>query len=168
MSKYYKINQYIKAETIRVLDGTGQQLGVMPTKEALAKAAELGLDLIEVAEGAVPPVVKMMELSKFKYQESKKDRAGASKGSQETKEIRLAPFMAENDLKTKVDKAKECLEAGDKVRLVVKFTGRQISKKEFGDKVMTSAINMLAEVGSVLEQPKMLGKLLIAQLKPKK
>lgn len=168
MSKYYKINQYIKAETIRVLDGSGQQVGVMSTKEALAKAAELGLDLIEVAETAVPPVVKMMELSKFKYQESKKDRAGASKGSQETKEIRLAPFMAENDLKTKVEKARECLEAGDKVRLVVKFTGRQISKKEFGDKVMTSAINMLAEVGTVLEQPKMLGKLLIAQLKPKK
>lgn len=168
MSKYYKINQYIKAESIRVIDGTGQQLGVMATKEALVKAAELGLDLIEVAENAVPPVVKMMELSKFKYQESKKDRAGASKGSQETKEIRLAPFMAENDLKTKTDKARECLEAGDKVRLVVKFTGRQMSKKEFGDRIITSAINLLAEVGTVVEQPKMLGKLLIAQLKPKK
>jgi len=168
LSKYYKTNHHIKAETIRVINDQGQQLGVMSLRDALQQAQDLGLDLIEVAENAKPPVVKMIEFSKFKYQESKKDRAGATKGSQDTKEIRLAPFMAENDLKTKTAKAKECLEAGDKVRLVVKFTGREIARKEFGEKIMASAIEMLSEVSSVLEPPKMLGKLLISQLKPKK
>jgi translation initiation factor IF-3 len=168
LGKYYKINHHIKAESIRVINDQGEQLGVMTLRDALQQAQDLGLDLIEVAENAKPPVVKMIEFSKFKYQESKKDRAGASKSSQSTKEIRMAPFMAENDLKTKVEKAKECLEAGDKVRLVVKFTGREIVRKEFGERIMASAIEMLSEVGTVLEKPKMLGKLLISQIKPKK
>lgn len=168
MGKFHRINQYIKAETVRVIDEKGGQVGVMPREEALSRARELGVDLVEVAESAKPPVVKLIEFSKFKYQESKKDRAGQTKGSQETKEILLYPFMAENDLKVKLNRVKEILADGDKIKLVVKFKGRQVTKREFGDKIMAKALEGLANEATVEQEPKMLGKLIIAYIKPKK
>ncbi|MEK7524924.1 MAG: translation initiation factor IF-3 [Patescibacteria group bacterium] len=167
MGKFHRINQYIKAETVRAIGPDGAQLGVMSLPEALAKAKELGVDVVEVAETAKPPVVKLIEFSKFKYQESKKERAGQA-GAQETKQIILKPFMAENDLQIKLNRVKEILSDGDKVRLVVKFKGREITKKEFGDKIMARALEILAPVATLEQEPKMLGKLIIAQLKPKK
>lgn len=140
----------------------------MSTKEALEKALAMGLDLVEITEKATPPIVKIIEFQKFRYQEDKKDKAGSSRGGQDTKEIRLKPFMAENDLGVKVRQAEKFLKAGDRVKLVVKFHGREITKKEFGEKIMNQAISGLAEVSSVAEAPKFLGKLLIAQVKPKK
>lgn len=167
MGKFHRINQYIKADTVRVIGEDGGQLGVMPLTEALQKARDLGVDVVEVAETAKPPVVKLIEFSKFKYQESKKERAGAA-SAQETKEIVLRPFMAENDLLIKLNRVKEFLKDGDKVRLVVKFKGREITKKEFGDKIMAKALENLAGVATVEQEPKMLGKLLMATVKPKK
>lgn len=168
MGKFYRINQYIKAETVRVIDEKGGQVGVMPLKEALNRAEELGVDLVEVAEQAKPPVVKLIEFSKFKYQESKKDRAGQAKGSQETKEILLYPFMAENDLQVKLNRVRQFLKDGDKARLVVKFKGREITKKEFGEQMMARALESLSGQATVEQPPKMLGKLIIAVVKPKK
>lgn len=139
----------------------------MTLKEALEKAKLLGIDVVEVAEKAIPPVVKLIEFSKFKYQENKKDRAGAA-SAQETKEIILHPFMAENDLQIKLNRVRDFLKDGDKVRLVVKFKGREITKKEFGERVMAKALEGLAEISSVEQEPKMLGKLMIATIKPKK
>jgi len=139
----------------------------MTLKEALEKAKVLGVDVVEVAEKANPPVVKLIEFSKFKYQENKKDRAGAA-SAQETKEIILHPFMAENDLFIKLNRVKEFLKNGDKVRLVVKFKGREITKKEFGEKIMAKALESLAEISSIEQEPKMLGKLMLATIKPKK
>ena len=138
----------------------------MPTGKALEHAQNLGLDLVEVTSAAKPPVVKIIDFQKFKYQEDKKEHSGHGK-SQDTKEIRFSPFMAENDLATRVNKAKKFLEGGDRVKLVVKFTGRQMTKKDFGDKIITAAINRLSDVSTVAEAPKLLGKLLIAQIKPK-
>jgi len=145
----------------------GAQLGVMPLKEALEKAKLLGIDVVEVAESANPPVVKLIEFSKFKYQENKKERAGTA-SAQETKEVRLTPFMAANDLQVKLTKARQFLKGGDKVRLVVKFTGREITKKEFGEKLMTNALEQLSPEANLEQPPKMLGKLLLATIKPKK
>ena len=167
MGKFHRINQYIKAESVRVIGPDNTQLGVMTLKEALDKARELGVDVVEVAETAKPPVVKLIEFSKFKYQESKKERAGAA-SAQETKQIDLRPFMAENDLQIKLNRIKEILSDGDKVRLVVKFKGREITKKEFGDKIMARSLEILAPVATVEQAPKQLGKLIIPQLKPKK
>ncbi len=167
MGKFHRINQYIKAETVRVIGEDGGQLGVMPTKEALERAHALGVDLVEVAEKANPPVVKLIEFSKFKYQESKKEKAGTA-SAQDTKEVRLTPFMAENDLQVKLTKVRGYLKGGDKVRLVVKYTGREITKKEFGERLMASAIQQLASDATVEQQPKLLGKMLITILKPKK
>lgn len=168
MGKYYRINQNIRYPEVRVLDEDNKQIGIMSIKEALDKALALDLDLVEITEKSTPPIVKIIEFQKFKYQEEKKDKAGSSKGGQETKEIRLKPFMAENDLGVKVRQAEKFLKAGDRVKLVVKFQGRQITKKEFGEKIMNQAIAGLAEVSTVAEAPKFLGKLLIAQVKPKK
>lgn len=168
MGKYYRINQNIRYPEVRVIDQENKQLGIMSTKEALERAVALGLDLVEITEKATPPIVKIIEFQKFKYQEDKKDKAGSSRGGQDTKEIRLKPFMAENDLGVKVRQAEKFLKAGDRVKLVVKFHGREITKKEFGEKIMNQAITGLAEVSTVAEAPKFLGKLLIAQVKPKK
>ena len=168
MGKYYRTNQNIRYPEVRVIDEEGKQLGIMTTKEALEKALELGLDLVEITEKATPPIVKIIDFQKFKYQEDKRDKAGTGKGGQETKEIRLKPFMQENDLGVKVRQAEKFLKAGDRVKLVVKFQGRQITKKEFGENVMKQAIAGLSEVSTVAEEPKFLGKLLIAQVKPKK
>ncbi len=168
MGKFHRINQYIKAETVRVIDEKGGQVGVMTLAEALTKARDLGLDLVEVAETAKPPVVKLIEFSKFKYQESKKDRAGVGKSNQDNKEIIIYPFMADNDLQVKLKRVKEFLLDGDKVKLVVKFKGREVTKKEFGEQIMARALETLKDEATVEQQPKLLGKLLIAQLKPKK
>ncbi len=167
MGKFHRINQYIKSETVRVIGQDSAQLGVMTLKEALEKAKVLGVDVVEVAEKASPPVVKLIEFSKFKYQENKKDRAGAA-SAQETKEIILHPFMAENDLFIKLNRVKEFLKNGDKVRLVVKFKGREITKKEFGEKIMAKALESLADISSIEQEPKMLGKLMLATIKPKR
>lgn len=168
MGKYYRINQNIRYPEVRVIDQENKQLGIMSTKEAIEKAVTLGLDLVEITEKATPPIVKIIEFQKFRYQEDKKDKAGSGGGGQNTKEIRLKPFMAENDLGVKVRQAEKFLKAGDRVKLVVKFHGREITKKEFGENIMNRAITGLAEVSTVAEAPKFLGKLLIAQVKPKK
>lgn len=168
MGKYYRINQNIRYPEVRVIDEEGKQLGVMPTKDALERASALGLDLVEVTDKAVPPIVKIIEFQKHKYQEDKKDRSGTSKGGQETKEIRLKPFMAENDMQVKVRQAEKFLKGGDRVKLVVKFQGREITKKEFGEKLIAQVIQNLSEVSTLVEAPKFMGKLLIAQVKPKK
>lgn len=138
----------------------------MSSTAALEQAQSMGMDLVEVTSAAKPPVVKIIDFQKFKYQEDKKEHAGHAR-TQDTKEIRFSPFMAENDLENRINKAKKFLAGGDRVKLVVKFTGRQITKKDFGDKIIATAIDRLSEVGSVAEAPKLLGKLLIAQIKPK-
>lgn len=168
MSKYYKINQNIRYPEVRVIDELGNQLGILPTKDALDRASALGLDLVEVTDKANPPIVKIIDFQKFRYQEDKKEKSGTSKGGQEIKGIRLKPFMADNDLMVKVRQAEKFLKAGDRVKLVVKFQGRQITKREIGEKVMASAIDHLSEVSTLVEAPKFMGKLLIAQVKPKK
>ena len=168
MNKYYKINQNIRYPEVRVIDEEGKQLGILPTPQALERAQGLGLDLVEVTDKTTPPIVKIIDFQKFRYQETKKDKSGTSKSGQDTKEIRLRPFMAENDMMVKVRQAEKFLKSGDRVKLVVKFQGRQITKKDFGEKIMATAIEKLAEVSTLVEEPKFLGKLLIAQVKPKK
>ena len=102
MNKFYRINQYIKSTEVRVIDASGKQIGVLPTRDALKLAQEDGLDLVEVASVAKPPVAKIIDFKKFQYIESKKAKAGQSRSTQDTKEVRFTPFMASNDLNTKL------------------------------------------------------------------
>lgn len=122
IKRFYRINERIFASTLRVLDNEGKQIGVLSKAEALDKAKSENLDLVEIAPQAKPPVAKIIDFNKFLYQEEKKKREEKKKAKvSETKEVRLGPFMSDNDLSVMVKRAKDFLLAGDKVRLVVFF-----------------------------------------------
>jgi len=149
-----------------VVDAKAEQLGIMTKEAALALAREKGLDLVLVSPGAKPPVAKLVNFSNFKYQQKKKQKGGGGTKSSELKELRLTPFIAENDLQTRIKKAKEFLGDGDRVKVNIKFVGRQITRKEFGDEVADKVVTGLTGFGIVDQQPKMQGKILSFTLKP--
>lgn len=165
----YRINERIQAPSVRVLDQDGKQIGVFSRREALQMAVNQGLDLVEIAPQAQPPVVKIIDFNKFLYQEAKKKQEEKRKAKvSETKEIRLGPFMSENDLAVMIKRGKEFLEEGDKIRLVVKFKGRQITHPEFGNNVLNKVITALADLSKVDREPHMEGKQMIALLSPER
>lgn len=169
MRRFYRINQYIQAKEVRVIDESGKQIGIFSKDEALFKARQKGLDLVEVAPNANPPVCKIIDFKKFKYLENKKQRAGKKKGvKQDTKEVRFTPFIAQNDFNIRIEKTKEFLKEGNKVRLTVKFVGRQITRKQFGYELLKKAIEQLKEFANVEGEPKWQGRLLTINLSPLK
>lgn len=152
-----------------MVDSAANQLGVMSKAEALKLATDQKLDLVLVGPNAKPPVVKLINFSNFKYQQQKKDQTSKKRAkSGEIKEIRLTPFIAPNDLQTRLKKAKEFLEEGDRVKINVKFVGRQITRKEFGHEVLEKVAAELATHGTIDQKPKMQGKLMIMTIKPLK
>lgn len=163
--KFYRTNERIFASELRVLDEIGKQVGILPKFEALNKARALGLDLVEIAPMAKPPVVKIIDFKKFLYQEEKKKREEKKKAKvSATKEIRLSPFISENDLQVMIRRAREFLQDGDKVRMVLKFRGRQIIHPEFGRAVMQKVIDALNDISKVDREPHFEGKQLIGLL----
>jgi translation initiation factor IF-3 len=167
--KIYRVNERIFATTLRVLDTEGKQIGVLSKFEALKIAKDQGLDLVEVAPGASPPVAKIIDFKKFLYQEEKKKREEKKRAkTSETKEVRLGPFMSENDLATMSRRAREFLLTGDKVRLVVVFSGRQITHPEFGHKVIDKVLSDLSDISKVERERHLEGKKLIILVSPEK
>ncbi|MCL5435275.1 MAG: translation initiation factor IF-3 [Patescibacteria group bacterium] len=167
--KFYRTNERIFASTLRVLDANGKQIGVLSKFEALTKARELELDLVEVAPKAVPPVAKIVDFKKFLYQEEKKKREEKRKAKvSETKEVRLGPFMSANDLGVMSKRARDFLEAGDKVRLVVTFAGRQIAHPEFGHQILDKVLKDLEDVSKVERDRHLEGKKLIILITPER
>ena len=165
--RFYRINERIFASTLRVLDPEGKQIGVLSRFEALKKAKELGVDLVEIAPMANPPVVKIIDFKKFLYQKSKKKNEEKKRSKiSETKEIRLGPFMNDHDLKTMVRRGTGFLENNDKVRLIVKFIGRQIAHPEFGQEILRKVIDALSGMSKLEREPHFEGKSLIAILSP--
>lgn len=165
----YRINHQIQAKEVRLLREDGTQVGVVVLAEALSQAKTEGVDLVEIAPNAVPPVVKLIDYKKFLYQIAKRERESkASQKKVELKEVRLTPFMAQNDFDNKVGRAKEWLEEGNKVRISIKFVGRQLSHKEFGTQVMTRAMQVLGEGASFDQEPKWVGKQFMATVSPVK
>ncbi len=139
----------------------------MSKSDALNLAKSKHLDLVLVAKKAKPPVAKIIDFNKFKYLEDKKTKSsGAKSKATDVKEIRFTPFMADNDFETRLDKARDFLNEGHPVKLVVKFVGRQITRKEFGKELMNKAIKKLSDIANVNQEPKWRGKLYMAQLKP--
>lgn len=144
-------------------------IGVMPTSEALSKAQDVEKDLILINENAKPPVAKLIDISKYKYQLQQKDAESRKKAkAQEIKEVRFTPFMGEGDFTSRLNKVIDFLKSGDKVRLSLQFRGRQITKKEFGYEMFARVIEKTQDIGSVELEPKMMGNKLIAQLLPSK
>lgn len=169
IKQFYYINQYIRADQLRVISENGTQLGVLSKAEALKQAQEKGVDLVLVAANANPPVAKIIDFSKFKFQQEKKEQSSKKKSIvQEVKELRLSPFIAQNDLRNRVDRAKRFLKEGDKVRLVVWFRGRQITKKQYGYDLLKRATEQLSDFAAVDLEPKLRGKNLELLLRPLK
>jgi translation initiation factor IF-3 len=167
--KFYRINERIFASLLRVLDAEGKQIGVLSRFDALQKAKELGVDLVEVAPMANPPVVRIIDFKKFLYQESKKKNEEKKRSKvSETKEIRLGPFMNDHDLETMIRRGTDFLKDNDKVRLIVKFMGRQIAHPEFGKETMQKVIDALKGLSKLEREPHFEGKQLIAILSPDK
>lgn len=167
--KFYAVNQFIKALEMRVVDETGKQIGVMTKSEALKIAGERGLDLVEIAPTAKPPVGKIIDFKKFKYLEAKKEREGkASSGKVEIKEIRFSPFIGQGDMNTRLERIKDILEDGDRVKIVVKFTGRQITKVEFGHDLIKKIMSVLVGIATADGIAKLQGKQLFLIINPTK
>lgn len=169
MKKYYKLNQYIVAPEVRVLGPEGENIGVLKTPEALFKAKQLGMDLVLVTENAKPPVARIIDFRKFRYNQQKKEQLGKQKGKkQDVKEIRFTPFIGKGDFDSRIKKIRSFLEDGDKVKLTVKFVGRQITRKDFGDRVMNDAFLAVEDIAKIEIEPKLQGKILGMVIKPKK
>ena len=155
--------------SVRVIDMEGQQLGVISLTDALAEAAKAGLDLVEVSPTAAPPVCRIMDYGKFRYQQSKKVQV--SKKSQtviQVKEIRLRPKTEEHDLEVKVKHVKKFLEQHNKVKISMMFRGREIAYTDIGRKIMEDIKNTLADGCVIDQQPKLEGRNMIMILSPKK
>jgi translation initiation factor IF-3 len=160
-----RINQNIRISPIRVVSEEGEQLGILPTEVALERAREAGLDLVEVAPNERPPVCRIMDYGKFKYEKNKKKGGGAT--HTKTKEIRLRPKTGDEDIRTKVKQAEKFLQHKDKVQVTVMFRGREMAHIEEGRKVMELVLAELAEFGKVEAPPQQNGKRMIAMLTPK-
>lgn len=165
---FYKINWQIRAESVRLLDEDSKQIGIFPIAEARAMAQEQGIDLVEIASSAKPPIVKLIEFDKFKYQQNKKRKkeARAQKGGM--KEIRCTPFIGEADLQVRVKRIKKFLTENNRVKVVIKFLGRQIVNKDFGYQAISKIAEQIKEFGEQEGTPKLMGKRLVAFFKPVK
>jgi translation initiation factor IF-3 len=157
----------IRIREVRVIDDEGQQLGVMPTAQALALAQEKGLDLVEVAPTAVPPVCRILDFGQYKYELQKREREAKKKQKSQTfKEIRLRVKIDVNDLRTKARRAAEFLDEGDRVKVTVQFRGREMTHANLGRDLLTRAADMLAEHGTIERQPLMEGRNLYIVMAP--
>lgn len=162
-----RINDQIRITPIRVIDQDGTQLGVIPTAEALKKAQDQSLDLVEVAPEAKPPVCRIMDFGKFKYDKSK--RTSKNKAHQtKLKEIRVRPKTGEHDINFKVKKAIGFLQHNDKVQVTVLFRGREMAHIEEGRKVMEGIIKQLSEFGKVENRPSQQSRKMICTISPNK
>lgn len=166
---FYRTNERIMANSLRVLDTEGKQIGLLSRQEALEKARELELDLVEIAPNAKPPVAKIIDFNKFLYQQAKKKQEEKRKTKvTETKEVRLGPFMQGHDLDVMTGRARGFLEDSDKVRLVVKFNGRQITRPEFGRQVLMKVVQSLSDISKIEKEPRLEGRQLVTILAPER
>ena len=162
----HRINERIRVPRVKLVSESGEMLGEMPTLQALGIARERGYDLVEVAAEARPPVCKLLDYGKYKYEQKKKQHKG-HQHEQKVKEVRLRPLTNAHDLETKLKKAKEFLEEGDKVLVTIFFRGREQAHKEHGRAMMDKIKKYLDEVGKVEHDLSMTGPRMQITLMPK-
>ena len=163
-----KVNKDIRSPKVRLITEEGDQLGIFTLPDALAKANEMGLDLVEIAPKAIPPVCKVIDYGKFRYQQTKREKIIRKSGAQtKLKEIKVKPNIDKNDLNTKIAKAKGFLQKGCKVKFNCMFRGREIVFADNGREVLSKVCNALEEVAQVESAPKMYGKVLTMMLAPR-
>ncbi len=153
-----RVNERIRVREIRVIDDTGQQLGIMPPPQALAIAKQKGLDLVEISPTAVPPVCRIMDFGKYQYQEQKRAReARRHQKVIEVKEIKFRPKVDEHDYQFKKKHIERFLEDGDKVKATIFFRGREMAHPEIGRRILERLVDELADVAVAESMPRMEG-----------
>ena len=160
-----RINDQIRLTPIRLIDAEGEQCGIVETTDALSKAEEDGLDLVEIAPHERPPVCRIMDYGKYKYDRKKKNTQHTH--ITKTKEIRLRPKTGQHDIDFKVRKAKDFLENKDKVQVSVIFRGREMAHIEEGRKVMDAVIEQLSEIGKIEQEPSRMGRRMTCLIVPR-
>ena len=163
-----QINEQIRDREVRVISEDGEQLGVMSAKEALKKAEEKNLDLVKIAPNAKPPVCKIMDYGKYRFEQAKREKE-AKKNQKiiEVKEVRLSLNIDTNDFNTKLRNAIKFLSDGNKVKVSVRFRGREMAHPELGATILQKFIDGCAEVGSVDKQPKLEGRSMVVVISSK-
>ena len=153
----YRINRQIRIAEVRLIDQNGEQVGIVPTTDAMRRAEEAGLDLVEVSPTARPPVCRILDFGKFKYAQKKKERGGSAKSHSTLKELRVRPAIDPHDLSYRLVQGRRFLEQGHKVQVVCIFRGRQMAHPEMGRQVMATVAQQLADISKVEAQPRMAG-----------
>ncbi|NWF75190.1 MAG: translation initiation factor IF-3 [Nitrospirae bacterium] len=152
MTKDIRVNEQIRAREVRLIDANGEQLGIMSVSEALKVAENRGLDLVEVAPGVVPPVCKILDFGKYRYQLSKRQ---TQKKPMSIKEIKIRPQITEYDLGLKVKSIRRFLDEGNKAKITMYFRGREIIRPELGMKVFAKLTEMLTGKFNIEQSPKL-------------
>uniref|UniRef100_A0A7C2AS84 Translation initiation factor IF-3 n=1 Tax=Thermomicrobium roseum TaxID=500 RepID=A0A7C2AS84_THERO len=162
-----RVNERIRVPEVRLIDETGQHLGIFRTEEALRLARERGLDLVEVQPNATPPVCRIMDYGKYRYEESRRERESRKRQKTiEVKEIRLRPRIDMHDLETKVRQIQQFLADGAKVKVTVLFRGREIVYQELGERVLQKVLELLGPRAMVEQAPHLEGRTLVMFLAP--
>ena len=168
ISKELNINEEIRDKEVRVIDSDGSQLGIMSSKDALNMAVSKNLDLVKIAPQATPPVCKIMDYGKYRFELAKKEKD--SRKNQKVvsiKEVRVSPTIDSHDFNTKVNHAKKFLTSGDKVKVTVRFRGREVKHSQLGEAILQRFADSIADVGNVDKQPKLEGKNMTMFVVPK-
>jgi len=164
-----RINRAIRADKVRVIDQDGRQVGILTVRDALAQAERAGLDLVEISPNAKPPVCKIIDYGKFKYQQTKKEKESKKAQHQiKVKEIKVKPNIDQHDLQTKIKRAREFLSKGNKVRVTCMFRGREMLHIDVGDKVVRKICEELEDISQKEAPIKRFGRTLSTVLVPTK
>lgn len=163
-----QINEEIRDREVRLIDTEGEQLGIVSIQEALSLAAQKNLDLVKIAPQAKPPVCRIMDYGKYKYELAKKEKEAKKKQKVITvKEVRLSPNIESHDLQVKASQARKFLQSGDKVKVTLRFRGRELSNTSLGLNVIKAFADLLTDVCTVEKEAKLEGKQMIMILAPK-
>jgi translation initiation factor IF-3 len=163
------INEQIRDKEIRLIGEHGEQLGIMSAKEAYFKAQDAGLDLIKIAPTAKPPVCKIADYGKYKYDQLRREKEAKKRQKEiEVKELRLSPNIDDNDLNTKANQAKKFLSKGDKLKVSLRFRGREMAHVGSNSQVLDKFIELVADVGVIEKAPKLEGRNMSVTIAPKK
>jgi len=167
LKKKYRVNEQIRAREVRLIDPNGKQIGIVSLSEALRYADDYGLDLVEIAPTANPPVCKIMDFGEFLYQEAKKAKEAKKKQKQiEIKEIKLSPKTDKHDLEVKIRHILRFLEDENKVRIRIIFKGREIAHPEMADRVLQAIFEAVKDKAQIESPPKIEGKQMLTVLAP--
>lgn len=163
----YKVNRAITAQKVRLIDQNGEAVGIVGIREAMVMAREAGLDLVEVAAQATPPVCKIINYGKLKYEEQKKKSESKKKQKiVELKEVKLTPTIGEHDYQVKLSSIKRFIEDENKVKVTLKFRGRELSHKDIGERVMQRVLEDVKDIAKCDKNPQLEGKQILMILSP--